>query len=336
MFKSTIISITIVFLSACASGQKPTQQKINGISFVASPNEIDSLPIQTVVEETASNFLAIMPFAFCYGDTNPKVYYNQERQWWGEKAEGVKVTIQMAHRAGQKVLLKPQLWLLHGTYTGSLAYKSDADWQKFESEYQDFILTFATIAAKEKVALFCIGTELEKFIENRPLFWNQLITEIKKVYSGKITYAANWDEYSRTPFWDQLDYIGIDAYFPLSEKESPTANDLNQSLTDLNTTLGSFSKSIDRKILFTEYGFRSMNYSARNPWESSTNHGVNLQAQATILSTFYEKLWSENYIAGGFLWKWFHENEKAGGSENSGFTPQNKPALSVIKKYYSK
>jgi hypothetical protein len=336
MFKNTPLFALIVMLSACVSGLKQSEQKINGISFVASPSKIDSLPIKTVVKETASNFLAIMPFAFCYGDTNPAVYFNQERQWWGEKTVGVIETIQMAHRANQQVLLKPQLWIRHGSYTGKLAYKNEKDWQTFETDYQNFIMSFAAIAEKEKVAIFCIGTELEQFIESRPEFWKQLIKSVKEVYSGKITYAANWDEYRRTPFWDQLDYIGIDAYFPLSEKENPTKGDLKKSLSELKITLSSFSKSENRPILFTEYGFRSMNYSARSPWESASEHGVNLNVQATILSTFYEELWSEEYIAGGFLWKWFHENDKAGGFENSGFTPQNKPALSVVKKQYSK
>jgi hypothetical protein len=41
--------------------------------------------------------------------------------------------------------------------------------------------------------------------------------EIRKIYTGKLTYAANWDDFDKVPFWKELDYIGIDAYFPLSD-----------------------------------------------------------------------------------------------------------------------
>jgi hypothetical protein len=36
---------------------------------------------------------------------------------------------------------------------------------------------------------------------NRPKYWQELILEIRKVYKGKLTYAANWDEFKRVPFW---------------------------------------------------------------------------------------------------------------------------------------
>ena len=95
---------------------------------------------------------------------------------------------------------------------------SEADWTRLEASYTKFILTYAKLAQETKVDILCIGTELERFVMSRPDYWCGLIERIRKIYNGKLTYAANWDEYKRTPFWDMLDYIGIDAYFPLSEK----------------------------------------------------------------------------------------------------------------------
>ena len=68
---------------------------------------------------------------------------------------------------------------------------------------------------------------MEKFVLNRPKFWNELILKIKKLYKGKLTYAANWDEYKRIHFWNVLDYIGVDAYFPLTDKKSSSTNNRN-------------------------------------------------------------------------------------------------------------
>lgn len=334
MIKSLLFSLIVICLNACIKNNKPIIERFNGISFVAPPVKIDSLPIITLIEETGSNSLAIMPFAFCYGNSNPSLYFNHEKQWWGEKSEGVISTIRMAKFQNQKVLLKPQIWIKQGEYTGDLNFKSAAEWSKFESDYQNFVLSFATIAAQEKVDIFCIGTELQNFINKRPAYWEQLIQSIKKIYKGKLTYAANWDEYQNTPFWNQLDYIGIDAYFPASTERQPSIEELMNGMKVTQSKLKTFSARYKLPILFTEYGYRSMNYAAHKPWESSSEKGINLKVQSNALSAFYETFWSEDYVAGGFLWKWFYNNEKAGGIENSGFTPQNKPAISVIKQYY--
>jgi hypothetical protein len=60
--------------------------------------------------------------------------------------------------------------------------------------------------------LFCFGTELGIQSQKRLQYWAQLIVK-KKNIKGKLTYAANWDDFDK-PFWNELDYIGIDAYFP--------------------------------------------------------------------------------------------------------------------------
>jgi len=46
-------------------------------------------------------------------------------------------------------------------------------------------------------------------------FWRDLIARVRHVYPGPLTYGANFDEYEQVGFWDALDYVGINAYFPL-------------------------------------------------------------------------------------------------------------------------
>ena len=38
---------------------------------------------------------------------------------------------------------------------------------------------------------------------------------------GKLTYAENWDQYHKIPFWGKLDYVGIDVYFSLNQESIP-------------------------------------------------------------------------------------------------------------------
>ena len=59
------------------------------------------------------------------------------------------------------------------------------------------------------------------------LEWRQLIHDVRQVYDGPVTYAAHWDkEFSRIAFWDALDVIGINAYFPLDAPENATLQQL--------------------------------------------------------------------------------------------------------------
>ena len=123
-------------------------------------------------------------------------------------------------RAGISVMLKPHIWIKGGVFTGTISFNSPEEWKQFQEFYRQFILHFAQLAEETKIPMLCIGTELQSVVANSPAYWKQLIYEIKQVFSGKLTYAENWDQFENVPFWDQLDYVGIDAYFPLKNRQS--------------------------------------------------------------------------------------------------------------------
>ncbi len=331
LFTSWII---LLFSNGCS--QIGSVNRHNGISFVAPANKIDQQPFTILKENTNSNSVAIIPYAFSRGSENPAVIYNNENQWWGEQSTGVTETIRLAHQTGIKVLLKPQLWIKGGLYTGHFEPITEENWNIFESSYFSYIIEFAKIAEKTQVAAFCIGTELGKFTEKRPAFWFALIDSVKQYYHGPLTYASNWDDYAAIPFWYELDLIGVDAYFPVSNERQPNKTKVIAKLDSINKTLKAFSSDYQKSVLFTEYGYRSVDYSLDKPWESYTKGAANMEIQKIALEAFYEVFWQEDYIAGGYLWKWFSNNKKAGGLKDIGYTPQNKPAINVIKKWYSR
>jgi len=326
----SIFILTISFLNSCA--QKEIH--INGVSFVASPDTLNQKHIEPIVKLNA-NYAAIMPFGFIKNLQHPEVIYNSERQWFGETKEGVKQYVEKLHLNNILVMVKPQIWIWHGEYTGNLQMTSEEDWEVLENSYRNFIIDFAKVAEETQVDIFCIGTELEQFIIHRPDYWNDLIAEIKTIYKGKLTYAANWDEYKRVPFWKQLDYIGIDAYFPISDKKTPTIEEAKLGWKPWKEEMISVSTKANKKIIFTEYGYRSVNYSGKEPWKSDRNLGeVNLKAQENLTKALFEEIWKEEWFAGGFLWKWHIKHKGIGGNDNTMFTPQNKPVEKIIKENY--
>jgi ppGpp synthetase/RelA/SpoT-type nucleotidyltranferase len=213
--------------------------------------------------------------------------------------------------------------------------ESEEDWKAFEKSYESFILEYASLAEEIKADVFCLGTELHKFVAARPAFWNQLIAKVKKVYNGKLTYAENWDSFDKVPFWSSIDFIGVDAYFPLSEEKMPSVESLKKGWQSHKEKIQILATKLDRKVLFTEYGYRSMDYTGKEPWDSSRKgKTLNLKAQEIALQAMYDEFWKEEWFAGGFIWKWFHNYEKSGGLNNDQFTPQNKPAEEVVRQYY--
>ncbi len=334
IFRFLYFAVLCLFLSCNETVEK--REKINGVSFVASKERIDDENVNPIIKLNA-NYASVMPFGFIKDLAHPEITFNSERQWFGETEEGVKQYIKTLHKRQVKVMMKPQIWVWRGEFTGFIKMAHDSDWKTLEDAYTNFILTYAKVAQDEKVEIFCIGTELESFVDERPEYWHQLILEIRKVYKGKLTYAANWNEYDRTPFWADLDYIGIDAYFPLSNAKTPTLKACKQGWTVYKKHLEIFSDTYQKPILFTEYGYRSVDYAAKAPWNADrTMANVNLLAQSNAMQSLFEEIWNEDWFVGGFVWKWFHNHEHIGGKTDSQYTPQNKPVEKIIREFYGK
>lgn len=329
-FKCLFLLVTITVLFSC-NGQP---KKINGVSFVAARAKADSTHVKPVVNINA-NYAAVMPFGFTKNLNDPTINHNTNRQWFGETKAGAKQYIEELRKANIKIMIKPQIWVYHGEFTGLIAMKNETDWKALEASYTSFIMTYVELAKETNAEIFCIGTELELFVKHRPNFWLSLIKKIKEVYKGKLTYAANWDEYKRTPFWGQLDFIGVDAYFPVSNLQTPTFEDCIEGWKTHKPILKAMADQHQKPILFTEFGYRSVDYAGREPWVSDyTMTDVNMQAQVNTTKALFETFWKDDWFAGGFIWKWFIKHNEVGGKEDPMFTPQNKPVENVIKAYY--
>lgn len=311
-----------------------SQHKFNGINLTSSP---DSLHYRDVIDiqKINANYVALIPFGFMRSLSSNKIIHNHRNQWFGESIDGIKQYICAFDGTSTKIMIKPQIWI-HDGFTGHINMQSEADWKSLETTYSTYILSFARIAEKMDVDLFCVGNELEQWVIERPNYWKRLISEVRKIYHGKLTYAANWDECEKSTLWQDIDLIGINAYFPLTDKESPTIEEFNKGWEPIKKRLHKLSTSFNKPILFTEYGYRSIDYTGKEPWKFDHNTDVNLKAQSNALQALYDTFWSEQWFAGGFLWKWHTKHSTIEGKNDNQFTPQNKPAQKIIEQHYNK
>ncbi|MCF6360038.1 MAG: hypothetical protein L3J29_04670 [Cyclobacteriaceae bacterium] len=328
--------ILLIFITGCtlkADTEHINQAtKVNGLSYAAANVLIDSVDIVDMLD-VGANWVALMPYGFIR-EGEKELIYNSERQWVSETIEGIAKDIQLAQKSKLKIMLKPHVWIRHGAYTGDFELTEESDWKQFESSYQNYIVAFAKVAEQHNVELFCIGTEWRKFIKSRPAFWHQLIKEVRSVYNGKLTYAANWDEYPETPFWKEIDFIGVNGYFPLTETPKPTLEELELAWLPIINHLEEVSASNKKPILFTEFGYRSIEGTTIRPWESYTKVEPSMSEQSVALAALYNSTWEQPWFAGGFLWKWFNNHMITGGVDHTGYTPQNKPAQVIVKNQY--
>ncbi|MFC1479864.1 hypothetical protein ACFL5Y_00230 [Candidatus Omnitrophota bacterium] len=245
--------------------------------------------------------------------------------------------INKAHKLGLKVMLKPHIDLLDkydGTYwRADIGFASENDWKKWFREYKKFILHYAEMAKELEVDIFCVGTELS-FTTQKDSFWrDEIIATVRAAYPGKLLYAANWDNYKNVNFWKDLDYVGIDAYFPLTHKVDPSVEDLKKGWEKWICELETWQVLTNKPIIFTEIGYPSTQHAPYLPWKGGTEGNAAPEIQARCYEAFFETVWNQPWLAGVYWWKW-DTNIYSGGKHNRQFTPQNKPAQQILESNY--
>ena len=317
-------------------------QNINGISFSAPATPALTKEMFEDMKTTHANWVALIPEATLERNTLDFLP-DDENDCWGETIDANVSAMELAKEAGLKIFVKPHIVL--GTMTrndktqgaewrGDLMPRSEADWMKLEKNYEAYILELARVSEEYDVDLFSIGTELKMFTRLRPNFWKKLIKQVRNIYSGELTYSANWDEYQYIYFWKDLDIIGIDMYFPISDQRTPSVRKTTKKWKSIAKRLKKTSEAYNRKILLAEYGYRNIPYAGKRPWthDKGEKVAVNNEAQSNLYEALFQAFWNEPWVAGGFAWKWFaHPKDK----DNTSFTVQDKPALEVLKKWYA-
>ncbi|MDD5633737.1 MAG: hypothetical protein PHW46_00480 [Candidatus Omnitrophica bacterium] len=250
--------------------------------------------------------------------------------------KSIQYVIKNAHKLGLKVMLKPHVDLIDrydGTYwRADIGFVTEEDWEKWFKEYEKIILHYAQMCKEYEVELYCVGTELS-FTAQKESRWRDLIAKVRAECSSQLVYAANWNDYKDVNFWDVLDYVGIDAYFPISTKSTPTLEDLISGWKKWECEIESWLETVNKKIVFTEIGYPSTSHAAITPWENPTGGNPDVDIQAICYKAFFETIWNEPWLAGVYWWKW-DTNVNAGGKNNRQFTPQNKPAQEIVELNY--
>ncbi len=252
--------------------------------------------------------------------------------------------IQYAHSLGLKVMLKPHLGSFNGSNWRATISASDRD--NWFRNYGTMLNRLGDIGKQEGVEAICIGTELismATFTSNpdNTQRWNTMIADLRTHFSGKLTYSSNWggsdfaEEVPHIGFWPALDFIGISGYYPLAQGSGdPSMDQLVGSLSYWNEQkVKPISTQYGKPVIFTEIGYRSIQGAHETPWDGGIQRPYDGEAQRELYEAMFQFWNSQPHIVGAYIWNWDSRPEY-GGSGNTDYTPQHKPAEDVMRNWF--
>ncbi len=316
----------------------PSPAKMRGICWEGTAR-IEGSSLEPL-RDLGVDWISQTPFGWCRSPRTPEIRIETTRVLWGETDEGLAETARLARSLGIKTLLKPHLWV-RGAWVGEIRMESEADWESFFRSYEAFILHYARLARRERLEALAVGTEL-KHAARRTEDWRRLIRRVRAVYAGPLTYCANWAEEEEIGFWDALDFVGVQAYYPLGDASRPDLPAIRAAWAPIVARLAALARRTGKRVVFTEVGYKSVSGSLSTPWKWGIDGTVDLELQRDAYRAMFESLWNQPWFGGTFLWKW-HPDLAPGaahppwwhpGRMQRDFTPQGKPALDVVREFY--
>lgn len=216
-----------------------------------------------------------------------------------------------ARARGMGLLIKPHLayWGSPFEWRGAIDFEPGPARERFWATYSDWIEALARAAGD--VDGFAVGCELSAF-EADDARWRSLIARVRSATDAPLTYAANWDRFATVPFWDALDAVGVQAYFPLADAADPepTAGALADAWEPWVAALRAVHERSGKPVVLTELGYPRSLAAAVEPWRAGVTLGPAedraAELQRRCLGVALARIEREReWLRGAFLWKCF-------------------------------
>jgi photosystem II stability/assembly factor-like uncharacterized protein/sugar lactone lactonase YvrE len=290
---------------------------------------------------TGANWVTIVP-VWWMADTGRSAIYFRPDSSPSDTELGT--IIHQAHQLGMSVFLKPEIRCSTGVWIGHHKPHSQSSWFNY---YRVFIMHYAQLAQTEHCQMFSVGSELDSTTTSSwdRGQWAQTVYWVKGKYLGPVTYAADWRSYRQIPFWDSLDLVGINAYFPLWNDAQPWPpppswpvgnlswywdNGCIPGIESLRVTLADTLKP----IIFTEIGYRSISGCSHEPWNNAPSGTYDATEQRNCYMAALHSLLGKPWFAGWFWHEWT-TNPYQGGTGDLSYSPRGKPAQEVLRRWFA-
>ncbi len=253
--------------------------------------------------------------------------------------QALRRAVSMAHERGIRVLLVPHLWVESGGWRAELDPGDDQAWQEWTKNYGAYLRDSARLAEETQIDLLAIGVELRSWVTTpRAASMLPLIAEVREIYKGPLTYAANWDDANDTVIWGALDAIGINGFYPLHWENDASEEQLVAGGKRVAQKLINLSERFERPVLFTEFGYTNRSNPAIEPWlwpEALEGVEVDEEAQAQAYAALLSQLAEVPFFSGYFVWRMYADIADMSQEAAWGFSPWGRPAFDILREAYS-
>jgi len=332
------------------SRQRDVFPAFRGVSYTPWGSDVASstnsrASIQAM-KDANINMVALNTFSFIedQDDTGPVTLDTtaSSRTNYSTDDAGLVEGIRYIRAQGMDVFFKPNLDLKDAQWRGKIP-ASDG----FFRSYKEWMVSRAVVAQSNGVSILSVGTEFNG-AQGDEAAWRDIVAAVREVYDGQLTYSANHDSYQEVAWWDAVDMIGIDAYFPLTENEDdePSKPTIQQRWVDQGEQIGMFRNKANLRtmpVIFAEAGYRSATgATTESGHDGGANQGdrrdnVNLDLQADAYDALLGIMGGHRFDwwQGAFFWNW-EVNPRDNEDTYNSWTPQGKPALQVMTEFYQK
>lgn len=283
-----------------------------------------------ILQGLGANAVSLMPFASQPGPNRPELRYLNDRPG-SETDIGLIHATRLSRARGLHVLYKPHLWV-RGSWPGEVEMKSEGDWALWWRSYRRYVLHHAFLARWAGADRFAVGVELSKTI-GREAQWRDLIAATRRLFPGEVTYAANWyGDLEHVRFWDALDFVGVDAYFPLASSPQAGRAELERGARQVVDRLSAVSRRAGKPVVLTEVGFAARRAAWVSPHEEGGEYSE--EDQALAYQALFKALGRPRWLAGAFVWKAF-SGDGGDSGQRADFRFLGRKAEGVVRGYYA-
>lgn len=282
--------------------------------------------LDAIKERTAANFIMLVPCGLQETAQSDIIRYDTEATM--SDTELITI-IRYAKKLGFNVGLKPTINCKNGVYRAYVSFfdnevPNEPCWRNWFNSYTEFQMHYAEIAKAENVDMFVCGSEMV-MAENREDDWRRLIKQLRRVYSGILTYNTDKYQEDHVTWWDALDCISSSGYYPIDAWEK----ELDR--------IEAIVKKHDMPFIFAETGCMSSSGSSTLPHDWSIRSATNVKEQERWYEAMFFAVKKRPWIAGEVLWCWSatpYALKKA--AVDWGYDIMGKPAENVVNRYFAK
>lgn len=280
--------------------------------------------LDMLIERTAADLIILVPNGLQDTAQSEKIDFCSEASV--EDAELAEF-IAYARSGGLRVALKPTVNCRNGTWRAHINFfdedvPCEPKWGNWFRAYTDFQLHYAEIAERCGCEMFIAGCEMVQ-TQRREEEWRRLISDIRRVYGGLVSYNTDKYQEHNVKWWDAVDVISSSGYYPI--------NDWEKQLDRIERVV----KSFDKPFFFAECGCMSTLGSSLVPNDWSVQGEVDLQGQADWYAEMFRACSSRDWVNGFAVWDWAWKRCEERAISNGGYDICGKPAEKVVHDFYA-